>query len=113
MSSVLNISLFILCSNPSLYNGDDELPVYRWNRSKEQYTLDSLANVLLTDSVPPSSICSKQPVQVCHNVSFVVDLYKLDDPVDIRADENSVWVRKGSPVAYVSMHTKEGKTRFF
>ena len=107
------MSIFILCSNPSLYNGDDELPVYRWNRSKEQYTLDSLANVLLTDSVPPSSICSKQPVHVCRNVSFVVDLHKLDDPVDVRADENGVWVRKGSPVAYVSMHTKEGKTRFF
>jgi len=37
----------------------------------------------------------------------------LDDPVDVRADENGVWVRKGSPVAYVSMHTKVGKTRFF
>ena len=66
-----------------------------------------LSNVLLTDSVLPSSICSKQPVDVCRNVSFVVDLHKLDDPVDVRADENGVWVRKGSPVAYVSMHTKE------
>ena len=107
---MISVSLFILCSNSSLYNGDDELPVYRWNRSKEHYTL---ANVLLTDSVPPSSICSKQPVHICRNVSFVVDLHKLDDPVDIRADENGVWVRKGSPVAYVSMHTKKGKTRFF
>ena len=107
MINVLNILLFILCSNPSLYNGDDEQPVYRWNRSKEQYTLDSLANVLLTDSAPPSSIFSKQPVHVCRNVSFVVYLHKLDGPVDVRADENGVWVWKGSPVAYVSMHTKE------
>jgi len=110
---MISVSLFILCSNPSLYNGDDELPVYRWNQSKEHYTLDSLANVLLTDSVPPSSICSKQSVHICRNVSFVVDLHKLDDPVDVRADENGVWVWKGSPVAYVSMHTKKGKTRFF
>jgi len=87
--------------------------VYRWNQSKEHYTLDSLANVPLTDSVLPSSICSKQPVHICRNLSFVVDLHKLDDPVDIRADENGVWVQKGSPVAYVSMHNEKGRTRFF
>jgi len=96
----------------SLCNGDDELLVYRWNRSKEHYTVDYLANVLLTDSAPPFSICSKQPVHVCCNMSFVVNLHKLDDPVDVTADENGVWVQKGSPVAYVSMHTKKG-TRFF
>ena len=108
---MISVSSLILCSNPSLYNG--ELPVYRWNQLKEHYTLDCLANVLLTDTVPPFSICSKQPVHVCRNVSFVVDLHKLDDPVDVRTDENGVWVRKGSPIAYVSVHSKKGKTRFF
>ena len=87
--------------------------MYRWNRSKEHYSLDTLADVLLTDSMPPSSVFSKQPVHVCRNVSFVVDLQKLDDPMDIRADENGVWVRQDSPVAYVSKHTNDGKTRFF
>ena len=98
----------------SFYNGDDELPVYRWNGSKEHYSLDSLADVLLTDSVPPSSICSKQPVHVCHNVSFVVDLHKLDDPVDVRADEK--WCLDAARFTcclYVSKHMKDGKTRFF
>jgi len=43
---------------------------------KEHYTLDSPANVPLTDSVLPSSICSKQPVHVCRNLSFVVNLQR-------------------------------------
>ena len=89
------------------------LPVYKWSRSKEHYPLDTLADLLITDTVPSSNICSKQPVQVCRNVSFVVDLNMLDDPSDVRADENGVWNRKGSPVAYVSKHTDKGKTRFF
>ena len=84
-----------------------------WSRSREHYSLDTLAKLLITDTVPSSNVCSKQQVQVCRNVSFIVDLNMLDDPVDIRADENGVWKRKGSPVAYISMHTKEGKTRFF
>lgn len=95
------------------YNGDCTLPVYKWSRSREHYPLETLAKLLITDTVPSSSICSKQPVQVCRNASFVVDLHQLDDPADVRADENGVWKRKGSPVAYVSMHTNEGKTRFF
>ena len=31
-------------------------------------------------------------------------MFSLDDAHDIRADENGVWKRKGSPVAYVSIH---------
>lgn len=86
------------------------LPVYKWTRSKE---LDTLTKLLVTDSVPSAKLCSKQPVQVCRNASFVVDLHMLDDPLDIRADENGVWKRKGSPVAYVSVHTNGGKTTVF
>ena len=64
------------------------LPVYKWSRSREHYPLDTLAELLITDTVPSSNVCSKQPVRVCRNVSFVVDLNMLDDPLDIRADEN-------------------------
>ena len=42
-------------------------------------------------------MCSTQPVQVCH-VTFLVDLNALDDPMDIRDDENDAWDCKGSPV---------------
>ena len=54
-------------------------------------------------------VCSIQPVHVCHNASFLVDLHSLADAMDIRADENGVWDCKGSPVTCVSIH-KNGST---
>ena len=89
------------------------LPVYEWTRSKEQYSLEKLAEILLTNLVPSAKLCSKQPVHVCKNVSFVVNLNMLDDPIDIRADENGIWKRNGSPVAFVSVHTNGEKRAFF
>lgn len=95
------------------YDNDPSLPVYQWNHANEHYSLAKLAQILLTDLVPPRKWCSKQPVYVQRNVSFVVNISHLDDPTDIRADENGVWIRKGSPVAYVSKLTKADTTLFF
>ena len=92
-----------------MYNGLSSLPVYQWTH----FSVEELAKILLTKSVPSSLICSKQPCYVQHNVAFVVDLDKLEDPLDIRADENGSWIRKGSPVAFVSVHTKEGSSSIF
>ena len=77
------------------------------------FSVEELAKILLTDSVSKQQVCRKQPVRVCHNAAFVVDLNSLDHHQDIRADENGVWIRKGSPVAYVSVHTKDNQTRIF
>ena len=55
-------------------------------------------------------LCSEQPVQFCRNASLIVDLHMLDVPLDILADENGVWKCKGSPVAYVSVHTNGRRT---
>ena len=99
-------------SDVEFCNGDCMLPVYQWTRSKEQYPLEKLAKIILTN-VSSSKLCSKQPVHVNKNVSFVVKLDMLDDPMDVRADENGVWKRNGSPIAYVSMHTNARKTKFF
>ena len=53
-------------------------------------------------------ICPEQPLHVIKNVSFVIDMNSLDDPNDLKADENGVWKRMGSPVAYISIYRKEG-----
>ena len=47
-------------------------------------------------------------MSVCHNVALVVNLQSLDDTKDLRADENGVWKRMGSPIAYVSIHRNHG-----
>lgn len=100
-------------ATPEFYNGDNTLPIYQRNQPKSHYSLESLVRILLIDSLPTDMICTKQPIQVSNNVSFVVDLNMLDDPIDIRADENGVWKRKGSPVAYISLHSHNGKTNIF
>ena len=43
----------------------------------------------------------------------LIDLNSSDHHHDIRADENGVWIQKGSPVAYVSVHTKDNQTNIF
>jgi len=73
--------------------------------------VEKLGQILLTNSVPQEKVCSTQPTQVCHNVTFVVDLNALDDANDIRADENGVWKRSGSPIAFVSIHVHDGTTK--
>ena len=67
-----------------------------WTTPKKQFSAEELAQLLLI--VPQSKICLKQPVRICHNVAFVVNLHTLDDPKDICADENGVWQRNRSPV---------------
>lgn len=95
-----------------IHNDVPTLPVYCWTRAKPHFSVEELARILLTKSVPSSQICSEQPCYVQKNVAFAVDLHKLKDPRDIRADENGTWVRKGSPVAYAFMKMKE-LLRFF
>ncbi len=96
-----------MCHQNCFFNNDCQLPVYK--QGNQRFSLETLSEILLTDFVPFEKVCSKQPVQVSKNMSFAVDLYDLDDPVDIRADENGIWARKGSPVAYISLHTKDKK----
>ena len=88
------------------YNDDSMLPVFKWTTSQTHFSIEQLAEFLICDIISEDKICSTQPVRVCHNVSFVVNLDQLGDEHDIRADENGIWQRKGSPVAYVSMHSK-------
>lgn len=88
-------------------NDDRCIPVYM--KGHQTFSLEALSEILLTNLVPPEKLCSKTPFQVEKNMSFVVDMHKLDNPADIRADENGIWIRKGSPVAFISLHQKPGK----
>ncbi len=95
---------------PKFYNGDTALPVFKWASSKHHFSLEELGHILVTDSTPSTKQCTQQPTAVHHNVAFVVNLTKLNDYRDIRADENGVWKRNGAPVAFISVHNS-GKTK--
>ena len=64
------------CDNPNL-------PVYQWTKRNQCFTVEEVAKILIVDSIPSDKICSKQPVRVCKNVAFIVDLDSLDDKHDV------------------------------
>ena len=78
--------------------------MFKWCSTSENFSVGELGQTLIVEDVPSSKICSVQPTKVCQNAAFVVDVHALKDPKDIRADENGVWKRMGSTVAYVSVH---------
>ena len=63
---------------------------------------------MLGGIVSEEKICNNHPTSVCHNVAFVINLHSLDDPKDLRADENGVWKRMGAPIAFISVHRNRG-----
>ena len=69
--------------------------------------MEQLAHIVVLKSVDNSLICTRQPTSVCKNSAYVVDLQSLDDPTDIRADDNGIWEHNGSPNTYISVH-REG-----
>ena len=53
-------------------------------------------DVLLGKKIPtPKVICQSIPVRVQENLSFVVSMDNVKDPLDLRADDNGVWIHKG------------------
>lgn len=68
-------------------------------------------DILICQDMDQAKICTQQPVYICHNSSFVVDQTTLDDPDDLKADENGVWKRKGSPQSLTSAYTIIGTKR--
>lgn len=87
--------------------------MYRWPKRKKSLSLEEIVDVLICNKVDQQKICSNTPIHVHHNVVFVVDLQRLDTPNDIKADENGVWKRKGSPVTYISVHGSGESRRIF
>ena len=92
--SVICIFYNYLYSPVSYYNEDRRLPIY--SNRKDGFLLSEIGNVLVCKNISKDRICCTQPVNVVSNVSFVVDVQSLDDPNDLKADENGVWERKGS-----------------
>ena len=80
---------------------------------KHAWCVEEITDVLICQNVETTKICTQQPVYVWHNATFEVYLNSLDLANDIKADENGVWERNGSPVVYVSVHTKGRKREVF
>jgi len=60
------------------------------------YSQEEIACIFCHPALQEELLCSSQPVCVENNVSFVVDLSKLKDPNDVRADDLGAWKCTGS-----------------
>ena len=117
---VCHLALWLVCQICAGVNTTMATRYFQYSanpQQREYYSIETLTKLILdTDSSVAKGkheVCSTQPVQVCHNASFLVDLHSLSDAMDIRADENGVWDRKGSPVTYVSIHRNGSTTTVY
>lgn len=78
------------------YQGNRSLPVYE--HRKKGYCKEQIAEILCDPSLDKKFICSTHPVLVEHNVSFIIDLSKLKDRNDVRADDLGTWKCSGSRI---------------
>ena len=76
------------------YHDNKCLPVY--GHPPKGYSGEEIVKILLNPTFQDELLCSTHPVSVQNNASFVVDLSKLKDPNDVRADDLETWKCTGS-----------------
>ena len=62
-----------------------------YQHTTHRYNAEKIVEVLLDPDLPASKIATSRPVCVEDNVTFVVDLSKLESKADIRADDLGSW----------------------
>ena len=91
------------------YHGNKCLPVY--DHPKKGYSGEDIVKILLNPTFKKDLLCSTHPVSVRNNVSFVVDLSKLNDPNDVRADDLGTWRCNGSRLLQFTVKISETDCR--
>ena len=76
------------------YKEDVCIPVFSW--SCKALSCKGLVRLLLQD-YDPESLCISQPVNVSHNISFLVENKFLKSKDDVKCDDMGVWKHTGSP----------------
>ena len=70
------------------YKADALLPVYSY--TLEVFDLEEIVQILLLN-YSPDCLCFSQPVNVAHNVSFLVDTSDLKRQDDIKRGDMGSW----------------------
>ena len=87
----------------SYLHGDVGVPIYS---STTHYSYSDAVKIL--QHCPENKICSKHPVRVERNATFVIDLAKLDHADDIKADDCGHWIHNGRKTTKVVGWKKNG-----
>ena len=78
------------------YHHNNSLPVYDY--PVKGYSKEEIVDILCDPMLDTDLICSSNPVSVENSVAFVIDVSKLKDPNDVRADDLGAWRCSGSQV---------------
>lgn len=70
------------------------MPIFSW--SIEPYDCRDIVEILLND-FDESYLCTSQPINVAHNVSFLVNTALLKRKDDLYCDDMGSWIHKGTP----------------
>ena len=89
------------------YNGDLLLPIYSTN----QTVLSPLEVVCLLNNVGESIsnelICTRQPLRIEHNRTFIIDLESLKSSEDIKCDDVGRWRNNSCNNYYFQKHDND------
>ncbi|XP_028410639.1 uncharacterized protein LOC114533331 [Dendronephthya gigantea] len=78
----------------TLYHDDALTPVFSWK--KNAFSAECLVNILLNEH-ESSTLCVSTPINIAHNVTFLIDNSKIKMKEDIKCDDMGVWLHTGSP----------------
>lgn len=92
-------------TTPDPYQGDIRLPIFTLVPSdrKRLFSVEDTVKCLLHPQLNCQYVCQRVPITVSHNVAFLVDVTKLDDPGDIDNDNMGVWKNNGVDTCYVKV----------
>lgn len=71
------------------WKDDEKIPLFEKGRP-ERYTVDQAIEIITKHSLV-SSKCTRQPLRVRENASFIIDLKWFDNWEDVKADMNGVY----------------------
>jgi serine/threonine protein kinase len=93
----------LLCTRTANVNlGTPAFPLF----SKARSVLKPVAVVemlLSKDGIPPSKVCTVQPLQVCHQGTFFVNLTSLKSTQDLKCDDVGVWINNSHDKFYFNV----------
>ena len=84
-------------SKTEFYRNDLEMPIY--SRAVSGYPVGDLVKILLSSDVTGRKVCTVQPLSVCENATFIVDVETVDHQ-DLKADDLGSWHPTGTKKSY-------------
>ena len=102
------ITLIFLCIHRIDYHlGNESMPIFEKKGRYSEYTTSRLVDIITDkDCVDPDRVCKRVPIRVQSNVSFVIDMDVVKNPLDLRADDNGAWIHNGLRTIWLSVNRK-------